>query len=170
MKKQDILSIAITFVIGMLAGGYLYLVGFAPQFDKLTGQTASDYNDLVVEGNMYGGFRSGTPPSFQIMKDGSFRYLPLATGDEAVVAKEGVVPGDLWTAVKADLTSSELYLRSQTVTPATCASYVDGIDYRYDITLNNVIYMLDTCGTDFTSDSAVALSLEKLWAYFETVE
>ncbi len=168
-KRQDVITLLITFVFGICTGGYLYLTAFAPQLDKLTGNTEAIYEDFVVVGNQYGGFR-GTAPSFQVLKDGSFRYVGFAETAGAGVPKEGTVPNALWKEVKKTLDANTLYTESRKIEPATCVSYVDGIDYRYEITRDSVIYSLDTCGTNFSADAATAVALDKLWNYFETLE
>ena len=58
MKRQDILSILITFTVGLLAGGYLYLTGFAPTVATLEVPSAEKLNELVIESEVYGGCRS----------------------------------------------------------------------------------------------------------------
>ncbi len=168
-KRQDVLALLITFMFGVFTGGYLYLTAFAPQFDTFTGNTEAIYEDLVVVGNQYGGFR-GVPPSFQVLKDGSFRYLGFAETTETAVAKEGVVPSVIWKEVKKTLDANTLYTESRKIEATACDSYVDGVDYRYEITRESVIYSLDTCGTNFSNDSATAIALDKLWNYFETLE
>ena len=49
-KSHEFISLLITFGVGVVAGGYLYLTGFAPQFEELSGQTEAVYDDLVIVG------------------------------------------------------------------------------------------------------------------------
>ncbi len=170
MKKQDIISLAVTFVIGLVAGGYLYLTGFAPQLDKITGQTDEVYGDLLIEGSQYGGFRAGIPPSFQIRKDGSFGYVGFISEGETGATKTGTLPRPLWSEVQAAMVSGALYTAATAVVTDSCASFVDGVDYRYEIELNNVLYTLDTCGTNLLLDTPMRQTLDKLWNYFTTME
>lgn len=170
LKKQDLVSLIITFAIGMVAGGYLYLTGFAPQFESLSGQTEAVYDDLIIVGEEYGGDRTGSAPSFQVLNDGTFRYLESASASEEIVSKEGVLPTTLLKAVKKRLLTSVLEKAQESTSAASCASYVDGLDYQYTITLQNVVYELDSCGTEFTTESTLGVSLEALWNYFRTLE
>lgn len=170
MKKQDILSLMVTFAIGVVAGGYLYLTGFAPQLDKITGQSDEVYDHLLIGGSQYGGFRTGTPPSFQVRKDGSFSYVGFISEGETGTAKNGTLPRALWSEVRAVMVSGALYTAATAISVDSCASFVDGVDYRYDIELDTVLYTLDTCGTNLLPDSAMRQTLDKLWNYFATLE
>lgn len=166
-KRHELLSLLITFGVGIVAGGYLYLTGFAPQFEDLSGQTEAVYEDLVIVGEQYGGDRLGSAPSFQVLNDGTFRYLESAASEDQIIAKEGVVPKALLAAVKKELTPKELESLEQSAPADNCPSYVDGLDYRYTVTLASVSYKLDSCGTQFTVNSDLGSALDSLWNYFE---
>jgi hypothetical protein len=169
--KQEIAIMITTFVVGVIAGFYLYTTGFAPQFDGLTGQTEEVYEDFVLEGTQYGGDRmGGTAPSFQLLENGSFRYLPYTSEGEVAEAKEGLVPRALLNEVKQTLTAEGLTNASQIVTRGDCMSYVDGRDFAYEVTLDGVNYTLDTCTTALTDGSIMNTTLDKLWNHFETLE
>ncbi len=170
-SKQDIAIMGITFVVGIFAGFYLYTTAFAPQFDEFVGQTEEVYADFVIEGSQYGGDRAGgTAPSFQLLENGSFRYLPYAVEGEVVEAKEGLLPRALLTEVKQTLTQESLEIASGPVVRGDCFSYVDGRDFMYKVTLESVDYTLDTCTTALTNDSIVGSTLDKLWNYFTEIE
>lgn len=169
-KRHELLSLLITFGVGVIAGGYLYLTGFAPQFEELTGQTEAAYDDLVIVGERYGGDRFNSSPSFQVLNDGTFRYLEGAILGEVPVAKEGVLPKTLLAAIKKELSPTELNKAEQPAPADTCISYVDGLDYRYTIVLERSTYKLDTCGTEFSGDSALGGALDSLWNYFQMLE
>lgn len=166
-KKQDIVIMIGTFFVGIFAGGYFYTTAFAPQFDELTGQTEEVYADFVIEGSQYGGDRAGgTAPSFQLLENGSFRYLPYVVEGDTVEAKEGVVPRSLLSEVKQILTKEALETAAGPVVRGDCFSYVDGRDFVYKVTLDRINYTLDTCTTALTEDSLVNTALDKLWNYF----
>ncbi len=171
MTRQDFLIMIVTFVVAVCAGFYLYMTAFAPQFEELTGQTEEVYEDFVIEGSQYGGDRmGGTAPSFQVLENGSFRYLPYTNEGETADVKEGVVPRTLLNDVKKIMTEENLGIASTIVTRGDCMSYVDGRDYAYTVTVEGVSYTLDTCTTNLKSDGAMALALDKLWNYFATLE
>jgi hypothetical protein len=170
-SRQDYLVMIMTFVVGIISGFYLYTTAFAPQFDEFMGTTEEVYEDFVLEGSQYGGDRmGGTAPSFQLLENGSFRYLPYVNEGEVAVAKEGLLPRALLNEVKQTLTTDALDISSQIVTRGDCMSYVDGRDYTYNVTLDGSEYTLDTCTTALSTDSLIYATLDKLWNYFETVE
>lgn len=169
IKNQDLGIIAVTFIIGLVAGWYLYVVAFAPQFNEYLGQTEAVYDDLVIEGDQYGGFRTGTPPGFQLLKDGSYTYVPFTAAGTVVEPKQGNLPRALLSEVKTLATRSNLSQWAKPEIASNCASMVDGIDYRYEIILNTVVYNLNTCGTALATDQVANDTLDKLWNYFETL-
>jgi hypothetical protein len=168
---KDYLVMILTFAVGILSGFYLYVTAFAPQFDEYVGQTEEVYKDFVLEGSQYGGDRmGGTAPSFQVLENGSYRYLPYVAEGEVVEAQEGVLPRALFNEVKQTLTADALEISSQIVTRGDCFSYVDGRDFNYNVTLDAVEYTLDTCTTALSTGSIMNTTLDKLWNYFETLE
>ena len=170
MKKQDLISMLLTFVVGVVAGGYLFLTGFAPQFLAHFGATNATYSDFTIDARAYGGCsRTASCPSFQIRNDGSFSYLPKEAA-VGVVPVTGTLPNSYMNGLRQESTRATLTRMTQVSKPTTCASYSDGIDYHYDITFQSVVYRIDTCGTTFTKDSGLARALDKAWNYFQTVQ
>lgn len=169
--SQDILIMIVTFIVAVCAGFYLYLTAFAPQFEEFAGQTEAVYEDFVVEGTQYGGDRlGGTAPSFQILENGTYRYLPYTPAGEVVKAREGTVPRSLLTEVKNAMTDEALATAATIVMRGDCMSYVDGLDYNYSVTLNGENYTLDTCTTNLKIEGTLSTTLDKLWNYFATSE
>ena len=170
MKRQDVLILLITFLVGIITGGYLFLTGFAPQFLAHNGATDTTYSDFSFSGEVYGGCSRGDAcPSFQVLMDGSFSYLPLG-----VVSGTGVINGNLSKLLMQELqtkfTNVNLEIASRSIEATTCDSYLDGMDFHYQVTLKTVVYIFDTCGTDFSTTSDMGVTLEKLWSYLATLE
>ncbi len=169
--KQDIVIMIVTFIVAVCAGFYLYLTAFAPQFEDFTGQTEEVYEEFMIVGSQYGGDKmGGTAPSFQVLQNGSYRYIPYTSEGAVVEAKEGSIPRSLFNEVKNALAADSLESAGIIVTRGDCLSYVDGLDYTYFVTLEGESYTLDTCSTNLKSDGSVARALDKLWNYFATIE
>jgi hypothetical protein len=168
LKKQDKLTVLSAFLIGIIAGSYLYLVGYAPEWGASQGvATEEEASDFVVIGEMYGGDRAGISPSFQIEADGSYRYLPFSDNPEVPSpAVEGAIPRTLLRDLKTTLTDEVLVEAAKPVTKETCAQMVDGIDYRYIVVKDGVEYELDTCATNFSDDTEAGKALSGVWEYF----
>ena len=170
IQLQEEILIVTTLLIGMVAGWYLYVTAFAPQFDELAGTTEATYEDFVVVGDQYGGRRAGATPSFQVLKDGSYNYIAEASDGSGEIHRDGTLPRALWSEVRTALTPTKVTDLAQDVADGNCASFVDGIDYTYTITLDSTNYVLDTCTTRLSTDEATNIALDKLWNYFATVE
>jgi hypothetical protein len=166
MKKPDILSILLTFFLGVVAGAYLYLAGYAPTMATLEVPGREKAEALVIASDVYGGCRDECP-SFQVLGDGSYRYLYSVTYDEPQVIESGSIPSAMRRDLKKNLTPQALAAQSQAITPVVCSSFSDGIDVRYTVTLDRETYVLDTCGTQVDTDSPLWLSIRKIWDYLQ---
>lgn len=153
--------------MGVFAGGYLYLTGFAGLAAKLTTPDVEQVSEFVIVGDVYGGCRQ-TCPSFQVVEDGSYRYLYTPAAGAVQVIREGTLPIELRRQLKDALTHSELARQSQEIQPLLCNSYTDGIDVRYEVTLDGDRYTLDSCGTAVEEESELWSSLGEIWTYYES--
>lgn len=170
-SKQEIVFLVVTFIVGICAGSYLYVIGFAPQFEDMTGQTEEVYEDFVIEGTQYGQTETvASLPSFQILADGAYRYLPAGAMENDIDAIEGNLPRSLLKELRSVATVDALSRMAETVETISCVSDAGGIDYNYNITINSENYEIDTCTTKLSIDSDVAETLDKVWKYFETKE
>jgi hypothetical protein len=168
MKKSDILSILITFIFGLFAGAYLYLTGFASFESKITIPDVKGVSKFTIVGDVYGGCQD-TCPSFQITDDGSYRYIYTPAVNAEKVLQQGKLSYELYKKLQKVLTENELVRQSRPIKPATCNSYVDGIDVVYEITLNNKVYTINSCGTSADAESELWITLGEVWTYYETI-
>lgn len=166
MKKQDILSILITFVVGFFAGAYLYVTSFAPLAAKISAPTLERTDRFTIVSEVYGGCRSECP-SFQVQGDGSYRYLRTIRVGEDQVLQRGTLPLAQQRTLRAQLLVPELEVQSRETSPALCSSFTDGIDVRFTVTLEGTDYVLDTCGTNVDTDSGLWQALDGIWEYLE---
>lgn len=167
MRKQDIISILITFAFGAASGAYLFTMVYAPFIADKNTPDSEKLSELIIEGQIYGGCRSACP-SFQILGDGSFKYLSTPENGQEQVLREGTVPSEYQRNLRKVLTKTALQEQSQVTESASCNSFTDGIDVAYDITIKGTEYELDSCGTAIDGTSKLWLSLHELWAYFKT--
>lgn len=156
MKPDQKILLLLTFLSGMFIGGALYITVFAPQYeaDEVAGKS-----QFSIVGEVYGGCVR-TPngcPSFRLTDDRSFQYL---IGGEK---QEGSLPSTITKPIFADLTDYRLQTYAAPIEREDCRSYVDGVDYRYEITIGDTRYVIDTCKTSFPNDSELQQHLLKAW-------
>ena len=156
----------ITFLVGFLAGAYLYLTNFAGLVSKLETPSQAEVSTFVIVADVYGGCRN-TCPSFQVQHDGAYRYLYTpAAGAEQIIQK-GTLPKTLQQRLHTVVTEAALRRESAVTRPGVCNSYTDGIDIRYEITLNGEKFKLDSCGTAVNANGALWAALSTIWDYLE---
>lgn len=167
MNGKEISSILFTFIVGFCVGVYFYFSGFMQSHDAPDVRTQEEFSEFTLVAEVYGGCRN-TCPSFQILKDGSYRYLFTPGVGEDQIIREGTLPRELRKAITSTFVPQTLIDQSRIIKPSMCNSYVDGIDVRYEITIDTTEYKLDTCGTDMDTESPFWNTLVKIWNYFET--
>lgn len=168
MKRQDILSIFITFAVGFFVGVYLYVSGFAGLLSEFSVDDQASVNEFVITADAYGGCRSDCP-SFQVQSDGSYRYLFNPQRGAEAVLRQGTLPFDVRREVRTAITQRALAQQSREIEPVQCASFTDGTDVVYEITVDGVSYTLDSCGTEIDAESKLWQALNELWMYFGSI-
>jgi hypothetical protein len=167
MKRQDLISILITFSVGIAAGMYFYLAEVASIVTDYSTPTEEDVdNALTIVGEVYGGCRS-TCPSFRVDEEGAYRYLFTPSAGQEQVIQEGELPSGLKLRLRQVLNQATLQAQAKEIQPAVCNSYTDGIDVRYVIVFGGTEYELDSCGTAVDADSELWKSLQAIWEYYE---
>ncbi len=168
MDTQTYLTLGFTFLVGCFSGAYLYITVFSPQY---VGDGFEDPSEITlrIQGQAYGGCdRAGSCPSFQLENNRKYTYkAPASYYDDAEAL---VVTGKMDRSSFKDLTNMLVdtnFAILQQRSDRNCESYVDGIDYHYEIILQGEQYGLDTCGTAFNG-SALERSLRPLWETFAT--
>lgn len=168
MVKQDFLSVLITLAVGLFAGFYLYLAGFAGVVADMSVPDRIAVSEFTIVGDVYGGCRDACP-SFQVVNGGSYRYFYTPEAGAEQILRQGTLPLDLQRQLKLTLTKDALSVESEQIEPSFCDSYADGIDILYEVTLNDEKFILDSCGTAVVAEGSLWTTLSSIWAYFETL-
>lgn len=169
LAKQEIVSILVTFAVGFMAGGYLYLTQFSKLVSPDDVATIEEVQVFSIVSEAYGGCRQNCP-SFQVKNDGTYRYsyVPALGADRTFL--EGTLPRNLQRELGSAITSRALAPQTNLTNPDNCLSFTDGNDIRYTVTLEGRDYELDSCGTSVDFNSTAWITLAKLWNYFQTIQ
>lgn len=165
MTPQDRISLSITFVVGFLVGAYLYTTGFATTFKLPEANEAGVYTGFVLVGEAYGACREEQScVTFQVLENGVYRAIfdTDSKGNKQVV-REGRLPRHIRQTLKRELTAEGLASQSQVLAQSTCA--FEGTNYRFQITLEQLEYELDTCQSAVAYDSSSWRSLTEVYNY-----
>lgn len=168
MSGQDWFLFILTFMTGLIAGMYVYVLSFKPTYlpDDLNNNedVASEFS---VVGKVYGGRVSNgyIRPSFRITADGSYAYIPGGEDPEALEPVQGKLPRALFNDVVSASDERTLTDASEPVNKQSCSSYSDGFDYQYRIVVDNNEYQVDTCRTTLGYDDELTIVLDDVWDY-----
>ncbi len=148
MTSQQLFVLIFTFIVGMAAGGYMYVTGFATEY-KDTGVAEAQDVDLTIIAEQVGGCQmGGVCPSFRLTSDRRYTYIPQHGLDaDTPAATEGRISQGVFVRLIEIMNETDFASLNQT--NDVCQAAFDGIDYRYQITFNGENYELNSCGTTF---------------------
>ncbi len=167
MTHQDKISVLITFVIGVLIGGYLYLTGFATTFLIPSVDEVDVYEQLVITGDSYGecALDNGCL-SFQVLGDRSYRAVFDSTGEQRVVS--GTISRALWRDITATLDPVVMDRQAMPLPERECSYGAEETNFRFSVSLSGVTYRFDTCTTALEYQSEFWTALKQLWTEIAT--
>ncbi len=169
MKREDMINVVVTAVVGFAAGMYLYVGHFSKLINPDDVATEDEVVEFSITSRAYGSCDPNCP-TFQVGKDGRYRYLFVPSVGAERQVREGVVPFNIMREVKDSMDTRVLVAQSQVVTPADCNSRNGGVDVAYNITYEGAEYELDSCGTAVDGNGELWNNLAKIWNHFETVQ
>ncbi|MFM2423943.1 MAG: hypothetical protein RLZZ70_332 [Candidatus Parcubacteria bacterium] len=164
IKTQDKITLFSALLVGVITGSYLYLVGFAPEFESSNIPLEGESSDFVLIGEKYSADESSVPASFQVRDDGSYRYLPESPNPEAPLpAVEGKLSRAQLSDIQSMLDASALAaVESSTIADACSAPNTTG-SYLYFVTVDGIEYQLDSCIDDFSVVAGLETVLLDVW-------
>jgi hypothetical protein len=157
-----------TFLMGVIAGGYFYLTVFAPEYnDVLSSGDTLSASDLVIEGEMYGGCSEADAcASFRLVDGRRYEYRSFPDAD----VRKGTLERSIADPIRTAIGNADLERLSEEMSSSQCASYVDGVDYRYTVFSGGNSYVLDTCGTRFSAELSLQNVFVDAWYAMEHPE
>jgi hypothetical protein len=163
IKRQDKITLFSALLVGVITGSYLYVVGFAPEFESSDVLTSEEVAEFALIGERYTSDETGIPASFQLRDDGSYRYLP-ASPDPAspLPAQEGELPREQMNQVR-DVIPEDTLTRLTALSAANCVVEPGTVLYRYFITLAGVEYQVESCSEAYSTEPQVDTVLRGVW-------
>lgn len=169
MNARVYFILAFTFITGVFSGGYLYITSFAPDYVQSDVEEISEI-EFRVNGQISGGCQMiGVCPSFVLNQDRTYEYIPayrLEDAEPEVVA--GKMSREAFVRVMAVVEIVD-FAALQKENTLSCSSYVDGLDYEYQVTYEGEAYSLRTCGMNF-KNSSLDKVLKPLWEQLSVVQ
>lgn len=142
---------------GVLAGSFIYFSGF--RSIDISPEKPTPRNSFAVQVNMYGGCEMARSCSaYRLDENGDYTFLY----DDLAEPLTDTLPKEWLSLLRAAFANFDYQTQSQVVNPTDCDSWTDGIDYRYQLTVGNAEYVLDTCGTNVDVDDKFIELLDEL--------
>lgn len=170
MTQGDWFMFISTFLVGACAGAYLYAMSFKPVYqpnDIDWGEISA--SDFSITGRSYGGTNAGyVHPTFRVVGDGSYAFLPGGVGaDASNTPEEGDLPRAIFGDLRSAVLNANLPLLAAERPQQQCDVHTGGIDYAYRVIIEGTQYELDTCATALSRDADLTNALENVWAYLQ---
>ncbi len=151
MTKQQIFVLAFTFAIGLFSGFYVYVTGFAPNYNNEipVDENVLD-NSFAIRAEQEGvcGMAGVVCPSFELLSNRKYRYIGAHSLTEPTPEPvTGYIPRAEFDKLKNMVKKLDL-LELQKPGPY-CQTTDNGIGYRYNVILDGIAYELNSCGTRF---------------------
>jgi hypothetical protein len=146
---------------------YVYIAAYKPTYepDTLAG-TEAEASEWSVVGKRVGGADDNDyiQPSFRLLGNGEYTYLPGGTGETSLEPQNGSLSSRDMAALRFSEAELAAYERSGRM--SVCAADRGGYDYEYRITFDRESYLLDTCTVNFNG-SSLEESLTAIWQNIE---
>lgn len=168
MKRDDWMLLSLTFLTGLAIGMYVYIVAFKPTYvpeDLNTTEVEASEWSVVGKKRMESDQSGYVYPSFRLLGDGSYVYLPGGNSTDSLEPIEGSVSSGLIRELKAESRLMPSYTADSTT--SYCGGDSEGYEYEYRVTIENRNYVLDTCYTALSHDSEYANLLAEVWMQIE---
>lgn len=161
MKRDDWMLFTLTFLTGFAIGMYVYIAAFKPIYvpEKLseTEAGASDWS-LVVKQRNVSQDPSYIQPSFRLLGDGQYVFLPGGQASDALLPREG----KLSSSLMRDLRRFDGGLKTYSE-PAVNQNCLSVNEYEYRFTVETNAYVLDSCRTKLQDDTVFLKILNEAW-------
>jgi hypothetical protein len=173
VSKQDVITILFTFICGLIAGIYLFVVGFMSQVSDVVSSLSSDNDSdksFSIEGYQYGICElDESCQSYNILDSGSYTYILSSIPSEYNMLY-GTLSKKEWGAIKDLLASAALESLANENDSFQCLNSYKENNYRYIVRSDGVFFILDTCNERFLRASVLYSQLDLVWELIQSKE
>lgn len=161
MHREDWILFILTFVTGLFAGAYTFVVFFKPEYapDNMPADEIAAQEFSIV-GSAYSDTLDGYP-SFRVVRDGSYQYFETAVSEP----RSGSLPFTLLADLKAVATEESLITAESSEGDKECRSENGGVDMEYQVTRDAILYEIDTCFSTLPYESDLFRTFGAIWNY-----
>lgn len=157
-----------TFVFGIFAGAYLYVVGFQTQFTSPFAHTDPEPDtEFTITAEVYGNCESTVAGCgmYRLFGNREYRYVALNNRGEMVEQREGLLPQRLFDNLVEAVNRAEYQetLATYPAPPAPCEFPGGGVRYILMLPEHDTI-VLDACMEEVAVDGRLWRSLEAISA------
>ena len=162
MTHQDKISLLITFMVGIVVGGYVYLSGFATTYKLPTVGTEDQYTELVITGDAFGACESNfSCLSFQLLQDGS--YQAIVGNETATRSYKGTISSRARQDLATVLDLETLHAMSEAKANPVCHYGEEATNFKFLVSREGKNYSFDTCRSNIDYASKAWKSLATVW-------
>jgi hypothetical protein len=171
MKSEEIISIALTFCMGFVAGAYFYITQAKPVEVKLSTPSVKNNSGegYLIGGFMYGGCEPNCA-SFQVRLGGDFIYTYFDTDKSEKKTINSKLPASVAFSLDRAVSIRQVEPQSKSADKDACVKNDDGVAVRYEFKIESKYYELNSCGTTVDYSSNLWRSLNKVWEYLLTLK
>jgi len=147
-----------TFLIGFLAGIFVYFISGASDVDEVP---ESEIEGVEIIANTYGGCELFGCSSYRIVEDGDYIYIKESKTSDDDRFEDSLSDNQIDELIKLS-EETDLEEIEESYYEGDCPAYVDGISYEFKIMVDGESYKLDSCENDLASSDL----FNKLIDYF----
>lgn len=168
MRRDEWMLLTLTFLTGLAIGMYVYIIFAKPTYapENLSG-TEDEASDWSIAGKRrHESDRNGyVYPSFRLLSDGTYVYIPGGNNNEITEPRAGKISRGLVKKLREHDDEVDYYSTPASV--SQCLGDDQGFDHEYRVTIDRVVYPLDTCRTALGYGTEYNELLNQVWGEIE---
>jgi hypothetical protein len=162
MPKHMYTFLLLTFLMGMLAGVYIYFVTRTPAANQTISSETNRGYEIVA--NTYGGCERAGCNSLRIQDDGSYTYL-VSRMDTMYSRYEDSLSKRQIADLEERMSETSFETIEESMFEGECPTAYDAVAYRFVIRYEGTTHNLDSCVVSLDNEPL----FEEVRQYFDTI-